>query len=433
MALTPAWTELRPHALQSKLWRTTARFPVVVAGRGSGKTELSRRRLVRYLPIRKPWPDPLYGIGLPTYKQAKRVAWPQIEALIPKQWLAPRGANKSDLTFTTIFGSTLMIVGMDKPFRIEGSQFDGFVLDEMSDQKPEAFTRTILPMLTHRNGWCWRVGKPKRTGIGAVEFKKAYDIGLKPNDAGIESYNWRSDTVLTQDQLSAIAQQLGSEEYDEELNAEWLDATGGIFYAYSDREDGTGNVRDDFDYMSDRIIGVGSDFNVDPMAWVLFHVFDGCMWVFDEIWLRNTNTQRTLDELFRRYGTHQRGWKFFGDASSQNRHTSTSTTDYLQILNDKRFINKQVFYPKSNPSVADRFAATNAKLCNKLGVRKCFIHSRCTHLRDDLQQRTYKEGTREVADEGDIGHITDALGYPIHKMFPVHIELDNTGKVGIHG
>ena len=425
--LNEAWFNLRPHPLQSKLWRTTARFPVVVAGRGSGKTEISRRRLVVALQHRKPWADPKYFIGLPTYGQAKRVVWPQIEALIPKDWLVKHGANRSELSFTTIYGSTLFVVGMDKPHRIEGIQVDGGVLDECSDQKPEGFTRTILPMLTHRNGWCWRIGKPKRTGIGASAFREAYEKGLHPNTAGIESYNWKSDTVLTKAQLDTLASQMGAEEFREEVNAEWLDAKGGIFYAYND----TLNVTEAAVYDSESVIGVGSDFNVDPMAWVLFHVRNGRMYVFDEVWLRNTNTQQTLDELYRRYQDHKAGWHFFGDASSKNRHTSTSVTDYLQIINDSRFIEKRVSYPKANPAVADRFAATNALLCNALGDRRCHINPRCKNLRDDLMQRTYKEGTRDVADEGDIGHITDALGYPIHKLFPIRIDDSGVGGVTV--
>ena len=217
------------------------------------------------------------------------------------------------------------------------------------------------------------------------------------------------------------------EEYEEEINASWLDASGGIFYAYDDIL----NVTEKAVYQSDRIIGVGSDFNVDPMAWVLFHVYNGQMYVFDEIWLRDTNTQRTLDTLYAKYGQHANGWHFFGDASSKNRHTSTSTTDYLQIINDSRFTDKRVSYPKANPAVADRFAATNAMLCNKLGARRCWINPKCKNLRDDLQQRTYKDGTRVVADEGDIGHITDALGYPIHKLFPIHVESAECGQVEI--
>lgn len=420
----PAWFPLKYHEQQCKLYRTTARFPVVVAGRGSGKTEVSRRKIVRMLNVRKPWLNPIYVYGLPTYKQAKRVAWDPIKSLVPKEWVDPKqggSINESDMYIKTIYGSALYVVGMDKPFRIEGIQIDGAVLDECSDQRPEAYTRTILPMITHRNGFCMRIGKPKRSGIGAIAFREAFEQGLLPNDIGLESYNWRSDSVLTPEQIDAIREQLGAQEAQEELNAEWLDATGGIFYAYSDID----NVTGDAFYRPSYPIGVGTDFNVNPMAWVLFHVLDGVMFVFDEIFLKDTNTQRTLNELYERYGTHKAGFRFYGDASSRNRHTSAESSDYIQILNDVRFHDKKVSFPNANPRLNDRFAATNAKLCNALGKRSLFINPKCKQLRTDLRSRTYKEGTRDPADKDDpnkiVGHITDALGYPIHTLWPIQV------------
>ena len=81
--LTPAWTQLRFHEKQNKLWRSAANYVAVAAGRGSGKTELARRRIIRYLPIKKDWPYPIYAYCLPTYKQARRVAWRPLLNLIP--------------------------------------------------------------------------------------------------------------------------------------------------------------------------------------------------------------------------------------------------------------------------------------------------------------------------------------------------------------
>lgn len=427
---TPAWTPMRYHALQSKLWRTIARFPLVVAGRGSGKTEIYRRKCVRWLPLRKPWSDPIYCFCLPTYAQAKRNGWEKIIPLIPPQWIKGK-PNKSELCVRTVFGSTLYVVGMDKPYRVEGMQIDGAVLDESSDQRPEAYTKTILPMLTHRRGWCARIGVPKRNGVGAKEFKADFEKGLLPNDIGLESYTWPSSTVLTPDQLRDEMAQLTAKDAEEQFGGVWVDAEGQIFYGYSD----IFNVDASCVYNPDVRIGVGSDFNVTPMAWVMFHYQNGVMKVFDEIWLRDTNTAAALDELYRRYPTHKAGWSFFGDATSKNRHTSTTITDFYQIDNDKRFLNKTIKYPAKNPALQDRFAETNALLCNALGNRRCFVNPRCTNLRNDLQSRTYKAGTREPADEAgtDMGHITDALGYAIHALCPIRPTIDGVNRVNITG
>jgi len=167
------------------------------------------------------------------------------------------------------------------------------------------------------------------------------------------------------------------------------------------------------------------------MAWVLMQRQPGSkeFHVFDEIWLRNTHTQATLDHLFQRMGTHQGGWIFIGDATAKSRNTRASLSDYAQIKNDRRFQRAHVYYPDSNPAVVERFAATNRQLCDAAGKRRLFVHPRCKHLIHDLLSRAYEEGTRVPDDEGDVGHITDALGYPIHYMCPVLAVSNGTPQV----
>lgn len=419
---TPAWEQFKYHEKQHRLWTSNARFKVVCAGRGSGKTAIARMFTTRWLPVRKPWRDPVYCFCLPTYAQAERVGWKKIRPLIPEEWIV--SDNKSELCITTIFGSTLYVVGMDKPQRIEGMQIDGAVLDECSDQKPEAFTRTILPMLTHRRGWCWRIGVPKRNGCGAKEFKAAYVKGLVPgNAAQLESYSWPSSDVLTPDQLMLEKAQMSEKDAEEQFGGVWVDAEGQIYFAFSE----TQNVSTDCVYDFNKRIGVGSDFNVDPMSWVLFHYENGVFRVFDELYLHNVSTQHALDELYRRYPTHKAGWNFYGDASSKARHTATTDTDYLLILNDGRFINKVVNYGDSNPPVLDRFAAVNAICCNALKIRRLFIHPKCENLIADLTGCSYKPNTRQFDDtDKTMGHITDALGYPIVNLQPIELQYLNS-------
>ena len=191
-----------------------------------------------------------------------------------------------------------------------------------------------------------------------------------------------------------------------------------IFYAW----DSIKNVDDRVCYHKDKPIAVGSDFNVDPMCWAIGHRADNGLTVFDELSLRNTNTRQTLDELHARYGEHTGGWEFFGDASGSARKTSADTSDYLQIKNDKRFRDARVYYPKKNPPIASRFAACNSLMCNAAGERRLYVHPRCKVLIKDLEDRAYKQGSREPDDYGDIGHMTDGLGYIIHRCWPVTLD-----------
>lgn len=421
------WTTLRYHAKQAEAWRTTKRFVSLACGRGSGKTEIARRRVVRMMPVKKPWSDPLYFYALPTYAQAKRVAWGPIKSLFPPEWIKG-DPHESNLSVETVFGSTLYVVGMDKPQRIEGTQWDGGVIDESCDQKPGAFARSVVPALEHRDGWCWRIGVPKRYGSGAPEFKEFFDRGVEgdPNyDEDTLSLSWPSSDILTPKQLRWARENLDARDYAEQYGASWQDIGGAVFHAFSEVH----NVTAEVSYRPDRELCVGSDFNVDPMCWVLFQRTDQGIDVFDEIHMRNTNTPATLDELHRRHGTHENGWAFFGDASGRARKTSATRSDYLIIKGDERFKGAKLFYSASNPPVADRFAATNRLFCSASGERNLRIHPRCSNLIKDIKYRTYKEYSTEPDDHGELGHFTDALGYPVYKLHPLRVVPHSKPKI----
>lgn len=411
------WVKLKPHPVRQALWTTKRRFPIVVAGRGSGKTELARRYIIRNLPIIKPWADPHYFYGLPTYGQAKRVAWRVILDLVPPEWVAEKW--ESELRILTVFGSDLTVVGLDQPARVEGTQWDGCVIDEMCDQRPGVFDLSVRPALSYRKGFCWRIGAAKRQGIGAMYFKEK---SLQHLNAEVDpdqiTYTWSSEDIVDPVELESAKRNLSADDYEEQFRASWVSNKGAVFHAFSDD-----NITLNASYISSRQIIVGQDFNVDPMSWCLCHAAANGLIVFDEIRLSNTNTYAALDHLHQRYGQHKAGFVFIGDASARARKTSATKTDYIIIKNDERFINKTVSFSASNPPVEDRNAAVNALLCNAAGERRLFINPTCRSLIRDMQALTYKPGTREIALGAGLGHMSDALGYIVHKLFPLRYNL----------
>lgn len=429
--LTAAWTKFRPHPIQAELWDCRKRFIAVPAGRGSGKTELAKRHLVRSLLVSKPWPDPRYFYGGPTWQQAKRVAWADLLRLIPPAWYDKSDVSVSEMRITTLWGAELWVVGLDKPQRIEGTLWDGCVLDESCDLKPQVFDMNVLPTLTWRNGWCWRIGVPKRQGPSAVEFRDYFEAaqsGKLPDAAG---FTWPSSDIVPKQMLDFARTMLDPRDYAEQFDAMFQTAGGGIFHCFDEHL----NVRR-CPYDPQLPLIIGSDFNVDPMAWAIGQRRGDLMEWFDELWLRNANTPRTLDALWAKYASHKGGFQFFGDATSQARKTSADKTDYAHILNDERFkkAGRIVRYPRQNPRIRDKFSACNAMLKNAKGVRRMFVDPVCVHLLADLRARYYKPGTSDPADAGvagDVGHITDAMGYATWMLFPVRIELD-TVRGAVH-
>jgi hypothetical protein len=173
------------------------------------------------------------------------------------------------------------------------------------------------------------------------------------------------------------------------------------------------------------------------MAWILAHRWKDRIEVFDEVYLRDTHTEQSLDVLWGRYTKHKAGWQFYGDATARARKTAATTTDYLLILNDRRFAKagRTVHYPKANPPISDRVAACNGLFRNADGDVRCMINAElCPRLVEDLETRTYKPGTKQPADEHpDQGHPTDALGYGIWRLFPLRLRsTGGTAKVGIY-
>ncbi len=418
LKLTEAWTQFRYHAVQHSLWNCQARFVSVPAGRGSGKTELAKRRLVRFLPIKKPWSTPRYFYGAPTERQARRIAWRHLINLIPTQWI--REIRNGEGKIITRFGSELHIVGLDQPQRVEGDQWDGCVLDESCDLKPGIFDLNVMPMLAHRAGWCWRIGVPKRHGPSAAEFREFHERACSGALADAAGFSWPSDDILSDKQLAYARSMMDSLDYREQFGGVFLSAGGGVFHSFERAY----NVRA-VEYHRDRAMVIGSDFNVDPMAWVVGHRYKNRIEWFDELFLRNTNTPAALDVLWKRYSTHLGGFEFYGDATSTARKTSATQSDYNHIASDKRFLKagRTIHYPTANPRVADRFAACNALFRNADDECRMFIAPTCKNLIKDCEARAYRAGTREPDDHGQIGHITDALGYPVYRLFPVDVRI----------
>lgn len=414
-----------------RAWRSEARIQIASAGRFSGKSETYTHKFQKFT-LRKPWDGAetaKYSYCFPTQKQARRNVWDKLKDGYRKTG-AVRKINESEMKIELAFrefSATVYVDGLDKPHRIEGSHYHGICVDEMSDTKPEAIKLSILPALNAHQGWLWMIGVPKRVGVGAAFYKDLCIGDLAKNlftggSSVVEYFHWTAEDIYSQDELYALRQLLSDKDYNEQALAKWETASGLVYYAFNERE----NVVDDNRYVADRPLLIGSDFNVSPMSWVVAQdTEDGCVNVLDELSILNTNTPETLDILWRKWGHHEAGFVFYGDAAGRSRSTTTSVSDYVIIHNDRRFADRRngkvdIRYAASNPAILDRVACVNAMLRNADGRCRIFIAKKCKELIKDLDSIAFKEGTREV-DKSDAmrTHMSDALGYLIYHRFPI--------------
>ena len=78
-------------------------------------------------------------------------------------------------------GARIQLFGADNADAIRGLYFDGIVIDEIADMRPDVWNAIIRPALADRMGWALLIGTPK----GINELYKFYRRGQKDP-------NWKS-------------------------------------------------------------------------------------------------------------------------------------------------------------------------------------------------------------------------------------------------
>lgn len=125
-----------------------------------------------------------YGYIAPFLKQAKAVAWDYLKhftAGIPGCVY-----NESELSVELPNGAKVRLFGADNPDNIRGLYFDGVVLDEVADMRPNMWGEIIRPALADREGWAIFIGTPKGVNL----FSELYYSALQ-HKAGFE--DWKAD------------------------------------------------------------------------------------------------------------------------------------------------------------------------------------------------------------------------------------------------
>ncbi|MBI5588335.1 MAG: hypothetical protein HY889_08230 [Deltaproteobacteria bacterium] len=398
-----------------RLWTENKRFAVVPAGRRSGKTELAKRKLVVSMSIKKTWEDPRYFAAAPTRDQAKRIFWKDLKGFIPGKWI--RKVYETDLCIQTVYGSELWVIGLDKPQRIEGTPWDGGVLDEYANMRPCAWTGNIRPALSDRRGWCWFIGVPE----GLNHYKDLVDYATSGADPDWGVYSWHSSEILPEDEIEAARKVLDPKTFRQEYEASFEGGSARAYYAYDPLRHEDGTVALD----PNSALIVCCDFNVDPCVWEFAQTDGKSVWVVDELALRNTNTVEMGRAALERYGGHKSGVIVYGDSAGMNRSTA-GKSDYA-LLSDLGFKDQRI--KKSNPPVRDRVNAVNAMLINTKNEVRLRHHPRCSFLRKDFEKVEWRENGAEIDKTSpDRTHAADSLGYFIECEFQLRIKKSDPVK-----
>lgn len=414
--------KLRFH--QGTIFTDQSRFSVTVCGRRFGKTTTLLYKLFQKSCEQRG----LYGYFAPTYKQAKLIAWKILKTIIPQNYMFGK-PNESELYVRLRNGSEIRLFGMQDAENIFGIKLHGGICDEYDQMDKEKVKNVLRPAVSDTLGFIWYCGTPDAT---RGQIKELYEtVRHEKKEGKRKSWNTFRYTSLQGGYIPASEIDEAREELDERTFRQNYEATfetaqGKVYYAFDFDEHVDGRIK----YNPVLPIRMYWDFNVDPFVVGLAHSFDRVsetkktyqdIHCFDEFTIRNFNTPAMCKEIYKKYGTHVNGIYIYGDASSRNRHTSSSVSDYT-IIKDyfSKLPHVQLRFKEANPLVKDRTNSVNSKLRTIDGKIHTYIHPKCRSLIKDLMDVGYKEGTTEIDKTNiELTHASDGFGYYVEYEMPV--------------
>ena len=377
----------------------------------SGKTELmGKRRFVARVVQGVPVHNPRYFIGAPTREQAHRLYWQDLKVLtIPfRDWRKP--PSESKLIIFLKGNREIHLLGMDKPERIEGSPWDGGVLDEYGNMKKKTWPEHVRPALSTPGrppAWCDFIGVPE----GRNHYYKLHQFALaQMTEKGSESdwnvAHWKSADILSAAEIAAAKEELDELTFDQEYCGSFVNFKGKAYYNFNEKDHYA-----KLNYNPDANLIFCFDFNVDPgvaaviqeqnfidnfsQMPVIGHIVTG---IIGEVYIpQNSNTILVCNKLIADWGKHRGNVFIYGDSTGGSRGSAKvmgSDWDLVKQCLLPVFGNRLFFRVAStNPSERSRINAVNSRLKTMDGTVHLQVDpKKAPHVVYDLEGVVLVEG-----------------------------------------
>lgn len=413
------WYELKDHPVQLNLITAVLRgirFPLVPAGRRSGKTERFKRFLVKQANR----VVGQYFAAAPTHGQAVKIFWNDLLAMT-LSCTHTKQPSISDRIIYMNTGSEIHIIGLDKPQRIEGIPWTGGGIDEFADLKSEAWEANIYPALNTVNptnpeyrAWCWLLGVPD----GLNHYYDLCESAKSGVSDEYQVFHWMTEEIFPE--MAAEAKKIMSErQYNQEFRAAFETASGRIYENYSDdnRTDTTIEPHEQLCWAHDQ--------NYTPLSSSISVIRDDDMYILDEIVLISAVSKQSALEFVDKYKDHKnKNVRIFGDPAGKAGEKHGHASDYTDIMDVLRehgwkFTNEVA---KSHPAIKDRQNCVRAKIKTADGKVSLYVNPKTAPwCHKGLQTVQLQKGSTFQEDQtNQYQHITTAIGYQIAQLWPIH-------------
>lgn len=275
-----------PHQIEILL--DDSRFKLAVCGRRFGKTATG---LLAALRGHGPTPGHFKGAidggriwwvspSYPTLKSSN--IWDDLKRATQACWQNKHGSKSEvDKEIKLPGGGSITVRSADNPDSLRGPGLDGLILDEAAFTSVKAWT-TLRPALTDRQGWCMFITTPNGRNWIYDRFEMAQN--------GREGWKaWQKPSscnpVLAPSELEEAKIELGSREYAQEHDAQFIHVKGALFPAeYFGSHLWASRWPDSFQVSAIAVDpSMGATEQSDYSAIVFVGVADGLLWVACDI------------------------------------------------------------------------------------------------------------------------------------------------------
>lgn len=411
------WYELKDHPVQLSLINAVPnglRFPLVPAGRRSGKTERFKRFLVKQA---NKVPG-MYFAAAPTHDQAKKIFWDDLKAFSLSSTHEKKPSESNRIIYMNN-QSEIHVIGLDKPQRIEGIPWTGGGIDEFADIKAEAWEANIYPALNTVNptrpdyrAWCWLLGVPD----GLNHYYDLCEASKSSENANFKVFHWMTEEIFPE-MAEEAKKIMSAKQYNQEFRASFETASGRIYEDYSDANLTSETIKEHEQLLWHH------DFNYTPMSSGIAVKRDGKYYVLDEIILHSAVTEQSAIEFCERYKDHKNKHVIiYGDPAGRAGEKHGHQSDYTQMEDYLRSEGWRFTRKVSNkhPAIKDRQNALRAKIKTASDEISLYVNKdKAPYTHKGLSTVQLKKGSSFQEEESEYQHITTALGYMIAYEHPV--------------
>jgi hypothetical protein len=399
----------RASGPQTGFVNSTAQFPAMVAGFGSGKTAAAIMRALK-LKFEHPGQDVAYY--LPTYDLVRMIAYPRFVDVLTKARIK-HDLNKSEHVLSIRGKGRLIFRTMDNPDRIVGYEVADSVVDELDTLK-QLDAEHVWRQIIARNRQKKPDGSLNTVGVATTPegFRFVYDRWAKTPERGyelIKASTYSNARNLPDGYIDSLKRSYPPQLIAAYLEGEFVNLTSGAVYPEFGRV---------ANHTSETIaegedLHIGLDFNVYNCSAPVCVIRFGAPKVLGEL-VKMRDTPHVIQTIKEKYPGHK--ITIYPDASGSSNKTVNATESDILLLQRAGFI---IRVPSKNPFVKERVMSVNGMICNAMGERKLLVNTLLAPtVTECLEQQIYdKNGEPDKADGKD--HMPDALGDFIYNCWPI--------------